>query len=1188
MKPWSSERIMVQSILDEYASFIRKAYPSRGQCLHYLNYQLPKYLRGARPNDHRERTFINKIRLLIDNDYDFQKLPEKLTKILAKYYPVQPQNIELEVLVADLIAVLKVGGKKYAEVMGDELQTQLYFSKIREYWGLQGEPTGPVFRLIIEIRKILKPGDNGLTSLINLIAEQGNGKKRKHKSAKKSQKQLQEKKLASESRAKQGVQNDKVVQEVETPTTAELATLAELEAWIDEDISDAETVYVELFAESVSRITFDKLVLKKKRSLIASASSEVKAAFKLGVSNTERELSYESMKSDLDKLGFEFPGSSDLRSVSDAYLSLVEYRLDVVAQDLTDTYHKIQSDYYPEDQFRDLLNKLKDEAKCDLNSRVSQTIEALRLKIRDKALKFIHRNISSHYKKLVESYYSSNLADYVPKDEFESIRKDHVYDWFKRKQTLLPTDEQLSVIVSDEDSTLVIARAGSGKTSTLVNKVYYLCTFWGVDPREILFLTFNRDAIADVKARFKKEADKPAMSTFHALAYGLIKDESKALDEADFDRRISRIFLELNESQRFAAKVRRLMKSHYSINWNEVIEAAISKASSSEEDITIENQFISLRGEFLKSWGEKVIADYLFTNGICYYYEKPVMFDDAGGMMRPDFTIPTQKENSSKSGIIVEYFGMAGEPVYDRISKRKKDYWAGQSNWVFLEFYPPDIAEDGGAIVKDRIAEALAELNFVYEELDDEVVWEEIKGRAEKEFLEISKQFIKRARKVYFSRNELDNAMGTYKTTFPAEESFLELQTELFGAYLKDLELSEKLDFDGLIVSAADLIERGSAEYCKEGESYRIADFKYIFIDEYQDFSRPFFQLITSITKVNPKVKFTCVGDDWQAINGFAGADLKYFQRFEMHFKNSKTLHLKANFRSQPRIVELGNLLMKGNGQEAFAAKKTKGLLGRVDYNNFETSYPERVLFQGDHTAAVLLRVINRCLQDSKSIHILYRTDKGPVRRVLKDLETLKGVLPYSDRNKITNSTIHSFKGKEADSIILVDFEKPRYPFVHPNSMYNHFFEPTSKLLKEEERLFYVALSRARLNLILVGNKETNPFFAGRISDNLSFLDHEKFPEAAFSLDELPILVSIENLRSGATFKVKDKLKRDGYMWNKYNRTWWRTFNRNEFSIDLNIKVKEWSETPGLLITVEGLELKPTRFETPLSMFFKC
>jgi DNA helicase-4 len=49
-------------------------------------------------------------------------------------------------------------------------------------------------------------------------------------------------------------------------------------------------------------------------------------------------------------------------------------------------------------------------------------------------------------------------------------------------------------------------------------------------------------------------------------------------------------------------------------------------------------------------------------------------------------------------------------------------------------------------------------------------------------------------------------------------------------------------------------------------------------IDEFQDFSQMFFELIDAIRSQNVTTRVFCVGDDWQAINGFAGSDLRFLR----------------------------------------------------------------------------------------------------------------------------------------------------------------------------------------------------------------------------------------------------------------------------------------------------------------------
>ena len=56
------------------------------------------------------------------------------------------------------------------------------------------------------------------------------------------------------------------------------------------------------------------------------------------------------------------------------------------------------------------------------------------------------------------------------------------------------------------------------------------------------------------------------------------------------------------------------------------------------------------------------------------------------------------------------------------------------------------------------------------------------------------------------------------------------------------------------------------------------------------------------------------VGDDWQAINGFAGSDLRYFGDFFRHFHETSTREIATNYQSAISVVQAGNALMRGRG----------------------------------------------------------------------------------------------------------------------------------------------------------------------------------------------------------------------------------------------------------------------------------
>ena len=70
---------------------------------------------------------------------------------------------------------------------------------------------------------------------------------------------------------------------------------------------------------------------------------------------------------------------------------------------------------------------------------------------------------------------------------------------------ILLDEDQRRVVLSDEDYTLVIAGAGAGKTTTVAAKVKYLVERQGIDPRQILVISFTNKAVGELKSRINKD-----------------------------------------------------------------------------------------------------------------------------------------------------------------------------------------------------------------------------------------------------------------------------------------------------------------------------------------------------------------------------------------------------------------------------------------------------------------------------------------------------------------------------------------------------------------------------------------------------------------------------------------------------------------------------------------------------------
>ena len=82
---------------------------------------------------------------------------------------------------------------------------------------------------------------------------------------------------------------------------------------------------------------------------------------------------------------------------------------------------------------------------------------------------------------------------------------------------------QTKIIKSNRKIIQVIAGAGSGKTLTLTEKIKYLIQR-GMNPNEILCITFTKAAALSLQNKLEKENIKIKVHTFHSLSYNLIKN----------------------------------------------------------------------------------------------------------------------------------------------------------------------------------------------------------------------------------------------------------------------------------------------------------------------------------------------------------------------------------------------------------------------------------------------------------------------------------------------------------------------------------------------------------------------------------------------------------------------------------------------------------------------------------------
>jgi DNA helicase-2/ATP-dependent DNA helicase PcrA len=118
------------------------------------------------------------------------------------------------------------------------------------------------------------------------------------------------------------------------------------------------------------------------------------------------------------------------------------------------------------------------------------------------------------------------------------------------------------------------------------------------------------------------------------------------------------------------------------------------------------------------------------------------------------------------------------------------------------------------------------------------------------------------------------------------------------------------LDFDDLLLEAVRLLRDQSDIRKKWREKFR-----YILIDEYQDTNAAQYALVKFL--VNDERNIAVVGDDWQSIYSWRGADFTNILNFERDFMGAKVIKLEQNYRSTGSILEAAHNVITKNTQRS-------------------------------------------------------------------------------------------------------------------------------------------------------------------------------------------------------------------------------------------------------------------------------
>ena len=748
--------------------------------------------------------------------------------------------------------------------------------------------------------------------------------------------------------------------------------------------------------------------------------------------------------------------------------------------------------------------------------------------------------------------------------EYLELKSRFAQEWAERELQQSLDVEQAAAVASVGGDIQVVARAGAGKTRTLVARALFLQKHCGVSPGDLLLLAFNRAAALEMRERMRSDldGDVPHVMTFHALAYALVHPEEELVfDEPSagslgLSREVQRVIDEHLQSEHYRPLIRDLMLMHFREDWERIvgggfhlpIDELIAYRSSLPRE--------TLGGEYVKSFGERLIANTLFEHDIDYKYERNYRW--SGVNYKPDFTILLP----DRCGIVIEYFGLKGDPDYDKMSEQKRQFWARQKRETFMEFSPADIASRGSEGFATLLLGRMKEAGVKGTRLSEEELWERIRRRAVDRFTGAMRSFVSRCCKRNLSSDELRHIVNGHDPITEAEKLFLEIGISVHSGYIRRLAADHQEDFDGLMWRAIALLASGQSRFARDKGRERgdLRSIRFVPVDEFQDFSDMFYALAQGIRSLSPDAEFFCVGDDWQAINAFAGSDLRFFENFNAHFRDATTLHVSTNYRSPVQIVQLGNALMAGRGKPAVAHRSDAGWVQAARLSDFTPTDSEKARHNHDEATPALLRLVKHLLDSGRDVVMLSRRNgvpwyvsyapglPGDLDGLQRFAEHVRSFLPEEDRGRLAASTAHKYKGLEKEAVIVLDADEGSYPLIHPNWVFLRAFgDSIERIEAEERRLFYVALTRSQDSLVVLSDHSScESRYLGDVRQHvtLSPTDWTDFRPVP-SLDGARLEVKVFN-----AYEVRDQLTELGYRWSEPEKCWHRSLMAEDFDFD--------------------------------------
>ncbi|TFH03094.1 MAG: hypothetical protein E4H14_17150, partial [Candidatus Thorarchaeota archaeon] len=480
-------------------------------------------------------------------------------------------------------------------------------------------------------------------------------------------------------------------------------------------------------------------------------------------------------------------------------------------------------------------------------------------------------------------------------------------------------EEQITAILTNDYNNLIVAGPGAGKTRVLTSRVAFFAKRKNVTQERILVLAYNKSIAGEVRERLSNRfgLDNVDVCTFHSLGLRILGKSGQIIPrngvESNGERAVKEIYTQLlNTDREFQSRFQ-----HYFNKWS-------SKNRMTQDPRHIDEQFkekelesyIAIDGTAVKSLAERDIANFFLKYGIRYIYETEVDWCDEDESEKkrtycpdfylPDFDVYIEHWSVSEDGMTPSFYTAEASENYKITMSWKREQFEKHDKILWETNHTLFVRGQLHEELKIRLSNLGVELEPVsYDNLLD------IAGldTNEKDVVENAIITAVKASKVYgFSPSSLaekirDQDARSRQASNDAE-FILDLVIPVFRLYEEYLRENKKTDYEDMINKALGVLESLKEESL---EKLSIDPYDLIFVDEFQDISYQRLMFLRTLQRINPGSRLFCVGDDWQAIYGFAGSSAQYMIDFDKYFPSPERVDLVQNYRNPTEILDFAD-----------------------------------------------------------------------------------------------------------------------------------------------------------------------------------------------------------------------------------------------------------------------------------------